>query len=306
MAGLLPSEEKLRGSPANILGRCARGKICRAFFFSGHRVHHDFRAQNFLSDGSDDACDSSCRREQAMQTLRAKNLEFMRVCTMLLRFQCITSSHACSRDADRIRDTKISRRVTQRRSTRRIARHRSREKISRAAIMFRVRDDDRATATIDRDRVSESMRASRRRERTRTRERAGIASPDHRDSKIDRRTQNRRPPPESATRGETGHFESFSPPIATRCTPHHRFLRRGDAPMQHPAPARATLIRDRRSARPRDRSIASATMRDAQMKRAGGYPPALRIDRRSKSLRLALGASPARSRRGASSAALRS
>jgi hypothetical protein len=94
MAGLLPSEGKLRGSPANILGRCARGKICRAFFFSGHRVHHDLRAQIFLSDSSDDGCDSSCRTGQAPETPRAKNIEFMRVCAMLLRFQRRTSSHA--------------------------------------------------------------------------------------------------------------------------------------------------------------------------------------------------------------------
>jgi hypothetical protein len=85
MAGLLPSEGKLRGSPANILGRCTRGKICRAFFFSRHDAHYDFRARNFSSDNSGDAFDSSRRASRTQQMLRAKNLEFMRVCAVLLR-----------------------------------------------------------------------------------------------------------------------------------------------------------------------------------------------------------------------------
>jgi hypothetical protein len=58
MAGLLPSEGKLRGSPANILETRSRGKIGRAFFFSRHGVHHDLRVRNFSSDRIDSALDS--------------------------------------------------------------------------------------------------------------------------------------------------------------------------------------------------------------------------------------------------------
>jgi hypothetical protein len=47
MAGLLPSERKLRGSPANILGDASRGKISRAFFFSEHDARVDFYLRNF-------------------------------------------------------------------------------------------------------------------------------------------------------------------------------------------------------------------------------------------------------------------
>ncbi len=50
MAGLLPSEGKLRGSPANILGRCAaRQNLSRVFLFR-HGAHRDFCARNFLPD----------------------------------------------------------------------------------------------------------------------------------------------------------------------------------------------------------------------------------------------------------------
>jgi hypothetical protein len=47
MAGLLPSEGKLRGSPANILGSASRDKISRAFFFSEHGARADFYPRNF-------------------------------------------------------------------------------------------------------------------------------------------------------------------------------------------------------------------------------------------------------------------
>ena len=83
------------------------------------------------------------------------------------------------------------------------------------------------------------------------------------------------PTPESATRGETGRFTSFPPPDHDPMHPSSSFLRRGDTPMQHPH------LRERRRSRPTigthtiDRSP-GATMSDAQMKRAGGHPPALR------------------------------
>jgi hypothetical protein len=58
MAGLLPSEGKLRGSPANILGDTFARQICRALFFFGHRARRNFCARNFLANRSDDPRDA--------------------------------------------------------------------------------------------------------------------------------------------------------------------------------------------------------------------------------------------------------
>jgi hypothetical protein len=61
MAGLLPSEGKLRGSPANILGRHARDRIGRAFLFRRQGPRNDFRRQDFLRAGVDNARDAERR-----------------------------------------------------------------------------------------------------------------------------------------------------------------------------------------------------------------------------------------------------
>ena len=112
MAGLLPSEGKLRGSPANILGGCTRDKICRAFLFSEHREHDDFRARNFSLINTDRTHDATYRARDANNARYMKSPQFMRVCAIKINVSAHHhSAHHCA-GAHRTHDKKILHHVT--------------------------------------------------------------------------------------------------------------------------------------------------------------------------------------------------
>jgi len=103
--------------------------------------------------------------------------------------------------------------------------------------MFDARDDDHARHDHDRDRIILCARATHRRGRMRCMSASGIGSADHRSAKIIAWVRNRPSDPESATRGETGRFESFSSPEYDPLDLLSSLLRGGDALMQHLAPS---------------------------------------------------------------------
>jgi hypothetical protein len=82
MAGLLPSEGKLRGSPANILGGASRDKISRAFFFSEHGPCADFYPRNFARFMTNQTHHTEYRAHVARNARCAKSPQFMRLCVL--------------------------------------------------------------------------------------------------------------------------------------------------------------------------------------------------------------------------------
>jgi len=100
MAGLLPSEGKLRGSPANILGRCTRGKIGRAFLFSERGACHDFSPQNFTHFITDQTHRAAQLVHKQRRARCARSPQFMRV--FVMKRGTNTRDHATHHHARRI------------------------------------------------------------------------------------------------------------------------------------------------------------------------------------------------------------
>lgn len=90
MAGLLPSEGKLRGSPADILGRRARDRIRRAFSFRRIACSAISVREILFRD----ARRGLHRAFPAPRARRARNPEFMRVCAMMSARGALSSSRA--------------------------------------------------------------------------------------------------------------------------------------------------------------------------------------------------------------------
>lgn len=165
MAGLLPSEGKLRGSPANILGRCARGRIRRAFLFFARGRTRQFSSAKFRACRIDKARDAEHRARDAHNAAGVKSPQSMRVCVMTGPLGA--HDHSVRHRAPLIRraDAKIPHRAMRRPLLARVAR------IARAKNSIAHRrcpmcaDDDHARSDHERDRLPRSARASRRRRR---------------------------------------------------------------------------------------------------------------------------------------------
>ncbi len=190
MAGLLPSEGKLRGSPANILRRCNARQICRAILFSKTSDAANCAAKFFLRERGDHARASLDRGATTKRIRCAKTAnscgfaQFRTACIENVALRLITCDRA--RGQRRISSSREARNVIAmchaRRSATKIFAHHAMEAIARRC----VRASSRRVRSHHRSRMRYRPAGG-----ARVDHRSGIASADRRHAKRRRPVRNR-------------------------------------------------------------------------------------------------------------------